>query len=194
MTFKEMGIDSFPLCWPTGWKRSQSHKRSKFVATFGRARDQAIHELKLLGVSDYNVIISSNIPLRRDGLPYANTANPHDPGIAVYFRFKNKPMVLACDQYHLATDNIHAIAKTIEAMRGIQRWGASEMMERSFTGFQALPPPKRNWWEILGVTKEAGQSEIKAAYYKMAEKHHPDRGGSVEIMARINNAYEEACR
>jgi hypothetical protein len=196
-TFKEQGIDSYPLCWPTGWKRELTRKRSVFKTSFERARVQLFKELKLLGVGDWNVVLSTNIPLRRDGMPYANIAAPQDPGVAVYFRFKDKPMVFACDQYTKAVDNLYAVAKTIEAIRGIQRWGASDMMERTFTGFVALPPPqatKREWWEILGVSKTASPDQIKEAWRDLAYKHHPDRGGSNELMSKINHAYQESQR
>jgi hypothetical protein len=133
-SFKDISV--FPLTWPVGWTRTETKKRSAFRTTFGKARDELFRELKLLGVNDWNVILSSNIPVRRDGLPYSGQANPDDPGIAVYFRYKEKPMVLfACDTYINAVDNLWAITKSIEALRGIKRWGASDMLERSFTGF-----------------------------------------------------------
>lgn len=191
MTFKELGIDSFPLCWPVGWKRTAARGRSQFRTSFVKAREQLFSELKLLGCPNFNVILSSNIPLRKDGLPYAGQANPTDPGFAVYFRLKDKPMVFACDQYIAATDNLYAIVKSIEALRGIKRWGASDMMERSFTGFQALPPAKNSWWEILGVAQTATANEIRDAWRELAKQNHPDRGGSVDKMSKINNAYQD---
>jgi hypothetical protein len=197
-TFSGMGIEAFPLCWPAGWLRARIRKNSAFRATFPRAREELFRELRLLGVEKFNTIISSNIPVRRDGLPYATSPNPRDPGVAVYFRYKNKPMVFACDQYELALDNLIAIAKTIEAMRGIKRWGASEMLERSFSGFAALPPPRskdeRQWWEILEVPKFASREEIKSAWLRLAKEKHPDKGGSAEEMAKINQAYEQGMR
>lgn len=44
--------------------------------------------------------------------------------------------------------------------------------------------------EILGVDVNASESDIKAAYKKMALQHHPDRGGDAEKFKEINNAYE----
>lgn len=188
-------IESFPLCWPPGWKRATYRKRSQFASiAFGRARDEAIHELKLMGAPSWEIIISTNIPLRRDGLPYSGQANPADPGVAVYFKRSGHQMVLACDTYRDVTDNMWAIRKTIEALRGIKRWGASDMLERAFTGFQALPaaPAKAPWWEVLRVPRGAMVDEVKASYRELARRHHSDvtsdDGGE---MYRINAAWAE---
>lgn len=193
-TFGEMGIDAFPLCWPVGWVRSRSKKRSKFKTAFSVARDELVRELRLMGCPDWNLIISSNIPLKRDGLPYAGQANPTDSGVAVYFRLKQKPMVFACDTYINVTDNLYAITKTVEALRGIQRWGASDMMERSFSGFAALPAArseiKKEWWDILDLRRDASKEEIKQRWLKLAQIYHPDKpGGSNEKMSELNQAY-----
>jgi hypothetical protein len=191
--FKDINV--FPLSWPTGWTRTGAKKRSQFRTTFGKARDELFRELKLLGVNDWNVILSSNIPVRRDGLPYAGQANPEDPGIAVYFRYKEKPMVFACDTYISAVDNLWAITKSIEALRGIKRWGASDMLERSFTGFQALPPARTsNWWEVLGVPRTSTYEQVSDAWKKLAKIHHPDKGGSEAEMSRLNRAWGDASR
>ena len=47
-----------------------------------------------------------------------------------------------------------------------------------------------DYYNILGIEKNASQSDIKKAYYKLAKEHHPDRGGAQEKFKACNEAYE----
>lgn len=52
---------------------------------------------------------------------------------------------------------------------------------------------KRDYYEILGVKKDASDSELKSAYRKLALKWHPDRNkeeGAEAKFKEINEAYE----
>lgn len=49
---------------------------------------------------------------------------------------------------------------------------------------------KRDYYEILGVGKQASDDEIKKAFRKLAVKHHPDKGGDEAQFKEINEAYE----
>lgn len=51
----------------------------------------------------------------------------------------------------------------------------------------------RNYYEILGVSKNSSQQEIKEAYRKLAKIYHPDYNDSfdaIQIMQLINEAYD----
>jgi molecular chaperone DnaJ len=47
-----------------------------------------------------------------------------------------------------------------------------------------------NYYDVLGVKKDASSDEIKKAFRKLARKHHPDAGGDEEKFKEINEAYE----
>ncbi len=50
---------------------------------------------------------------------------------------------------------------------------------------------KRDYYEVLGVSKTASEDEIKKAFRKAAVKYHPDKeGGDEEKFKEVNEAYE----
>ena len=190
---KLTNIEAYPLYWPEGWKRTSYREYSRFKSGFGAARNLLTAEIARMGGS--RVIISSNVPLRLDGLPRANCPEPSDPGIAVYFVYKGKDMVFACDKYRRTWENAYAIAKTIEAMRGIERWGASDMMERAFRGFSALPEKAgEGWRQVLGLGGSGivSVAQVQDAFRKLAHEHHPDKGGDPEKFRLLCLARENA--
>lgn len=199
-----MTIEAYPLQWPVGRKRTESWRRERaaFESTFARSRDDITREVALLKKQSLRyggieVVISSNTALRRDGLPLVGQRNPDDPGVAVYFTYKGKPMSFACDRWDKIEHNMRAIVKTIEALRGIARWGTGDMLEAAFTGFTALPAPgaKREWDEVLDIPRTSTRDQVKSAYRALASRYHPDKpGGSHEKMAELNAAQDAALR
>lgn len=190
-------IEAYPLHWPTGYPRTKNPERNRhFKQTYiGATRDAVLAELKRLGATE--VIISSNIPLRADGIPLADFArrNIPDKGVAVYFDYNKQSTVLCFDAWDRWEDNFHAIAKTIEAIRGMERWGVSEMINRAFTGFKALPEKAtgRPWWEVLDTIPNAHIDIIKGQYKGMAKRLHPDAPtGNKDAFIELNIAYQQA--
>ena len=49
---------------------------------------------------------------------------------------------------------------------------------------------KRDYYEVLGVGKQASADEIKKAFRKAAVEHHPDKGGDEAKFKELNEAYE----
>ena len=47
-----------------------------------------------------------------------------------------------------------------------------------------------NYYNILGLTKNASEDEIKQAYRNLAKTHHPDKGGNKEKFQEIQEAYD----
>lgn len=190
-------IGSYPLRWPVGQPRTPVERRtvSAFKVDFGRSRDDTFRSLSLM--SGQHIVLTSNMMLRQDGIPLARQSEPTDPGIALYFdRGKERrSYVIACDTYQKARWNLRAIGATVDALRSIQRHGATSLLEQMFSGFAQLPlktDERRPWWEVLEVTPTASPDEIQIAYRKLSMLHHPDRGGDPRVMTAINLARDEA--
>lgn len=49
---------------------------------------------------------------------------------------------------------------------------------------------RKDYYEVLGISKNASADEIKTAFRRAAVEHHPDRGGDEEKFKEINEAYE----
>ena len=47
-----------------------------------------------------------------------------------------------------------------------------------------------DYYKILGLEKNVSPEEIKKAYRKLAQIHHPDKGGDPEQFKKINEAYQ----
>jgi len=185
---------AYPLNWPVTWPRSTTRARSPFAArSVSKATSELLGEFRRLGVSEYNLIISTNLLLRNDGYPRSEQRTPADPGVAVYCKIKGKDSVLACDKWATVEDNLWAIAKHIEALRGQNRWGVGSI-EQAFAGYQALPAPavKKKWYDVLCVSPRCTLEEAQAAFRRRARDAHPDNGGTHEQMAEVNAAWADA--
>lgn len=130
------------------------------------------------------ILLSSNYTL--------GVENPSDPGVCAYFEWDGLRLAIPCDRWDRISHNIQAIALTVEAMRGMERWGAKHMIRAMFTGFKQLANKGHDpqWWITLGVGPNSGAAEVKEAYRRLAQEHHPDKNGDPDVFRRIQVAYE----
>lgn len=47
-----------------------------------------------------------------------------------------------------------------------------------------------DYYDVLGISRSATESEIRKAYKTKSMKHHPDRGGDEEEFKKVNEAYQ----
>lgn len=189
-----MAANSYPLQWPAGWPRT-APEPARYKATYRTVTDHLQSELRLLGAD--HLIVSSNVPVRRDGMPYTDMASDRipDPGVAVYFLLEERQQVIACDRWDKPKDNMRAVGLTIAAMRQIQRTGASELFDRAFAGFTALPAPGSDWKTVLEFPDRTPTAdEVKSRFKHLAKRDHPDHGGSTTAMQRLVEARDAALR
>lgn len=207
-----MTIPAYPLHWPAGWERhhaaaratarfsKQSYRTSSYTPPGGSPSrykvkaelsiaegvERVRSELARMGVADDDLVITSNLELRLDGLPRSNQREPADPGIAVYWRDGVETRCMAVDRYDRVADNLAAVAATLDAMRAIERHGGAEILNRAFTGFTALPAPggTSHWRDILDP------ADPKGSYQRLRALHHPDRGGDADEFRAVQHAWE----
>ena len=47
-----------------------------------------------------------------------------------------------------------------------------------------------DYYDLLGVSRQASEKELKNAFKKKAMQYHPDKGGDPEKFKQINEAYQ----
>jgi hypothetical protein len=198
MTKVLAGIQAYPLAWPLTWKRTERPRRAPFKMTLERALQELTQELRLFKARDF--IVSTNIQPRLTGLPRSAGNEIRDAGMAVYWEDSaGRPRVMACDHWNEVRGNARAISITLNALRTIERCGASQLIERAFTGFVALPanatPP--SWCAELGLApgRTYTVAEVLAAHRRRVLEVHPDKpenNGSNEQIIAVNRARDAA--
>jgi hypothetical protein len=130
-----MSIQAYPLQWPMGWKRCTSRQKGRFniggksAYYHGISISDGIYrvldELRKMGISRDDVVISTNLVTRLDGFPRSDQRKPEDPGVAVYWQTntKREARCIAIDIYDDVAQNLGALAATLDAMRAIERHG-----------------------------------------------------------------------
>lgn len=181
MPIDPQAVQRYPLEWPLGWKRHKSFERrngqfkaEKRAINVERATYRLQEQLDKLGAK--NATLSTNLSLNLRGIPRGDE-RPSDPGVAVYFSFKGKATVLACDSYMTVADNIAAIAAHIDALRRIDRYGVGTI-EQALAGYKALPADTAaDWRAVFGIPATQNivtLDDVNREYQRLARQYHPD--------------------
>jgi hypothetical protein len=188
------GAEAFPLAWPPGWPRhkgAQDSDRRFHGPTFmwNRVYRGLVEEVRRIGGTQ--ITVSTNMPLRQDGEPYAQQRNIPDTGVAVYFMRNGKPMVMAQDRFWSIIGNMRSLTMAIEGLRQMERHGGGTMMERAFDGFLALPPAE-SCWSILGLSGAATITrDIIVDAFKTKARENMNGGDMDRLVRARDMALEE---
>lgn len=198
-------IPAYPLQWPAGWERTPEGHRtwgrfgkrdSRGIlqdVTIAAAVERVREQLRMLGIRDDDIVISTNLKTGRNGFPLTDQAQPKDTGVAVYWIDRTgNPRCMSTNRYHKVADNLAGIGASLEAMRTLERHGSAEILNRAFSGFAALEAPQGEpWFQVLGVAADADRPAVEAAWRRLRSTCHPDKpGGSAEAFQRAQDAYE----
>lgn len=164
---------AYPLQWPKNWPKTEPGRKEhgKFKQTLAAALNNLKTECARLGGK--SLVLSSNYTLGNE--------RPAESGVVAYFQLGESSIAIPCDRWKLVEHNVHAIALTIEALRGMDRWGAKHMITAMFTGFKALPEnaggldPRK----VLGLEGFALTEDVITSQFRiLSKKYHPDIPGT----------------
>lgn len=181
------------------WDRERMPGARKASAVFKELQ----REIRLLG-ADTAVVetFHREKDLRQDGMLRAGAALPSAPGVVVFVENQiTGPLRFACDRYAFWLDNLRAVTLTLEALRGIDRWGVAKSKEQ-YKGWAALPgvphptetppcedsPQEKAAKRLLDladcpIMRETidqvlnDERKARSVYNQAMKKHHPDVGG-----------------
>jgi hypothetical protein len=185
---------------------TRSRERAPWTASWQSTLDMLAGELGHLGVKTAVIQVdASEADLRRDGMPRGDAVAGH-PGVIVSFESRFGPLRYAADTYrgnskHAAWQaNLRAIALTLQALRSVDRYGATKRGEQ-YRGWTAIAPPApmfadadEAWrWmrkyaadELVIVIE--GDLTPRKLYRAMARKMHPDQGHPRADWDRLDEA------
>jgi hypothetical protein len=109
---------------------------------------------------------------------------------------------MAIDRYTSVEDNLAAVAATLSYIRGIERHGGAEILDRAFQGFTALPEKAggRSWRDVFGVgpNDHLNVDAIRTRFNALAHQRHPDKNNqskeSEEAFRELIWARDQALR
>lgn len=207
--------------WPGPLTPADARQRSPFTTrdgeSWGRRHEVPLsdtldlldRELRALGVRPSSEVILQiavgERDVRLDGQVRAD-ARPEHPGVILNFKSRHGELSYACDRFQSWKANLRAIAKGLEALRLVDRYGIGHGQQ--YTGYRALgagtpmPAARMTVEEAARLLVAHGEGDPPAHadlamgdrdavtnyYRRAARRHHPDAGGDPELFRRLTEA------
>jgi hypothetical protein len=173
-----MSIQLRPLpVWPydsTKERRYGQFKHNGHKISYDRTIGDLEYEVNWLQNQGQSDVITLGIGLRPtdirlDGAPRANAPAPSHPGVEISFDSRYGRLSYATDVFFDWKDNVRAIAKGLEALRDLNRWGVAKRGQQ-YAGFALLTAGP-------GLEERGRQLVERFGSVKEALRHtHPDTG------------------
>lgn len=192
------------------WLNPGKREGSRFTAGWSQTLDLLVREVEML--EGRNLVIGIDAQegdFKRNGELYARAKLP-TPAVEVAFESKYGPLLYRCDRYdttpwhnkmELWQHNVRAVALTLEALRAVDRYGATATGQQ-YTGFKAIgsgraaesaPMSYQEAYDFLkseeatGIVGGEGLT-LRMAWKLAARMHHPDYGHGGEMWAKVDAA------
>ena len=130
------------------------------------------YEVDALGGRDIVIGVGlSEYDIRQDGAPRANARPYSHPGVEISFESRYGRLTYATDVFTDWRDNVRAVAKGLEALRAVERWGVAKRGQQ-YAGFALLTagPGREELGRELGKQHGGITEALRAT--------HPDTGGA----------------
>ena len=115
----------------------QDRQASRFKASWTQTMKDLDREMWYLGARSAIIQIDCDeSQIRLDGLPRSD-ARVNSPAVAITFECVRGHLTYPCDTYTSWKDNIRAIAKGLEALRAVDRYGITSNGQQ-YTGWKAI--------------------------------------------------------
>lgn len=183
-------------------------ERSKFTASWSNTLDlleREVYALQTRGMDDPVLMVDcTEQDLRIDGQLRAN-ARLGTNAVALAFESRRGPLLFRCDRYNarpysrdgmqeLWQHNLRAIALTLEALRAVDRYGATESGEQ-YVGYRAIEgrqewSPAQARDELLSIVgKEYARLPNDHLVKRARRTSHPDvHGGQRDLWDIVERA------
>lgn len=193
-------IQPLPAQWPG--KKVAFPKRSQFKTQWSTTLRLLDRELKHLGARNvvFHCDVRGDRDIRQDGQLRADARPGHR--VIVAFSDKNgRRLQFPCDTFAWWQDNVYAVARALEALRMVERYGVSSTSQ--YEGFKALPssttPALSTESAAAVIARRAGAPytaenviadvlNAKHAIRRAAAITHPDGGGTTEDFQLVQEA------
>lgn len=196
-----------PLSDRTWLRPDDRRTATRFSSTWIETEHLLIDEVERL--NGRNLVVEVDIreqDLRRDGTIRANAREAASPAVVIAFEATHGPMLFRCDTFHAPyrdqgpdwQHNVRAVALTLQALRAVDRYGATDTGQQ-YQGFKAIgggtpmpAAPERMSSsaaaELIRSYGPAGEVSLESAYRRALRATHPDMGGQRDDFERVQAA------
>lgn len=174
----------------TGWPlpETRQRRRSQFSTAWSDTLallDRELNHLEKRGGNPQSVlqIALREQDFRVDGMPRASSLPDH-PGVILSIEPSGKPpLSFPCDTFDRWQDNVRAIALTLESLRRIERYGASETGQQ-YRGWQAIESKPSGFdtaeaalrfLAVVAKVDDTNPDHARGIYRGAVAVAHPDR-------------------